>query len=171
MKNVMTTIALVLVGFSAIAQTGKAPVKKMAVERKYGLAGCGLGSQLMGKDGNQIFAATSNGLSGNQTFAITTGTLNCSNDPKAAMADKIDSFIIANRAAVTTDIARGQGETIASLSQLMGCPQQSESVGQVLQKNFNAIFSSENQAVNNITDSILQSVHDQEELKVSCSLS
>ncbi len=171
MKNLLITFTVVLASTLAIAQTGKAPSKKMAVDRKYGLAGCGLGSMLMGKDSNQILAATSNGFSGNQSFGITSGTLNCTNDPKAAMADKMDNFIASNRAAVTTDIARGQGETIKGLSQIMGCGAQSEAVGQILQKNFNTIFSTENQGANRITDSILQSIYDEGSLKSSCSLS
>jgi len=46
-------------------------VSSLALAAKpYGMGGCGLGSQLMGKDGNQVLAITSNGTSGNQTFGM-----------------------------------------------------------------------------------------------------
>lgn len=42
------------------------------------MAGCGFGSQVMGENGNQVFAATTNGsLFGSQFFGITSGTSNC----------------------------------------------------------------------------------------------
>src|SRR5688572_24436401 len=81
----------------------------------YGTAGCGLGSILFGdKPGIiQVLAATTNGTFGTQTFGITTGTSNC--EDTAASAQNTKAFVQANREAVAKDIARGSGETIASL--------------------------------------------------------
>ena len=45
-------------------------------QRKYGIAGCGLGSVLFGTSGG-VFAYTTNSSSGNQVFGITSGTSNC----------------------------------------------------------------------------------------------
>lgn len=163
--------SLVIVLIAALCSVSFAKTdKKMSGERNYGMAGCGLGSMLMGKDGGQIFAATTNGTSGNQTFGISTGTLNCTSDAKTAMADKMDKFIVANRSAITSDIARGNGETITSLTEMMGCKANPEQVGQVLQKNYQTIFSSENTVINRITDSIIQSVSDDSALSTSCTL-
>lgn len=165
----MKSLVIVLVAALTSVSFAKTD-KKASGDRNYGMAGCGLGSMLMGKDGGQIFAATTNGTFGNQTFGISTGTLNCTSDAKMAMADRMDKFIVANRAAITSDIARGNGETITSLTQMMGCKANPEQVGSVLQKNFQSIFSSENKVINRITDSIIQSVSDDETLSASCTM-
>lgn len=105
----------------------------------YGTAGCGLGSIVFGDEGGiiQILAATTNGTSANQTFAITSGTSNCGGGVVGEASAK--AFIETNREALTKDIARGQGETITSLSTLAGCTDDA-AVGASLQKNFDQIF-------------------------------
>ena len=86
--------------------------------KPYGMAGCGLGSQLMGKSGNQILAATTNGT-GTQTFGISSGTSNCvTASEQTAM---IKNFIEANYASLVTDMAKGQGDSIKTLSNFYGC--------------------------------------------------
>lgn len=85
----------------------------------YGMAGCGLGSMVMGKDDNQVLAATTNGTSGNQTFAISSGTSNCvTATEQTAM---IRNFIEANYASIVTDMAKGQGDSLKTLSSFYGC--------------------------------------------------
>lgn len=105
----------------------------------YGPAGCGLGSMIFEPDSGftQVFAATTNGTSGNQTFGITSGTSNCAGGEKKAASAK--AFVQTNRATLAKDIARGNGETIVSLTQLAGC-QNPAAVGATLQKNFRTIF-------------------------------
>lgn len=86
--------------------------------KPYGMAGCGWGSQVMGKDGNQILAATTNGT-GTQTFAISSGTSNCvTATEQTAM---IRNFIEANYASLVTDMAKGQGDSVKTLSGFYGC--------------------------------------------------
>ena len=86
--------------------------------RPYGMAGCGLGSQMMGKEGNQILAATTNGT-GTQTFGISSGTSNCvTATEQTAM---IRNFIEANYASLVTDMAKGQGDSVKTLSNFYGC--------------------------------------------------
>lgn len=87
--------------------------------KPYGMAGCGWGSQLMGKDGNQILAATTNGTSGNQTFGISSGTSNCVT--ASQQTAKIRNFIEANYASLVTDMAKGQGDSLNTLSSFYGC--------------------------------------------------
>lgn len=105
----------------------------------YGPAGCGLGSMIFEPDSGftQVFAATTNGTSGNQTFGITSGTSNC--DSGGAKTASAKAFVQTNRATLAKDIARGNGETIVSLTQLAGC-QDPAAVGATLQKNFRTIF-------------------------------
>lgn len=86
--------------------------------KPYGMAGCGLGSQVMGKEGNQILAATTNGT-GTQTFGISSGTSNCvTATEQTAM---IRNFIEANYASLVTDMAKGQGDSVKTLSNFYGC--------------------------------------------------
>ena len=105
----------------------------------YGTAGCGLGSIVFGNSPGivQIFAATTNGTFATQTFGITSGTSNCvdggGGGPTAA------AFIQTNRQALSKEISRGNGETIANLSTLSGCSDPN-AVGASLQKNFKVIF-------------------------------
>jgi hypothetical protein len=88
--------------------------------KPYGMAGCGWGSQVQGKDGNQILASTTN-ETGTQTFAISSGTSNCvTATEQTAM---IRNFIEANYASVVTDMAKGQGESLKTLSGFYGCDQ------------------------------------------------
>ncbi|WP_408097651.1 DUF3015 family protein [Peredibacter sp. HCB2-198] len=87
--------------------------------KPYGMAGCGWGSQMMGKEGNQILAATTNGTSGTQTFGISSGTSNCvTASEQTAM---IKNYIEANYASLVTDMAKGQGDTLNTLSKFYGC--------------------------------------------------
>jgi hypothetical protein len=108
----------------------------------YGAAGCGLGSLLFSADSGafmQILAATTNGTSASQTFGISSGTSNCAGGGGGSESAK--AFVETNRVAFSKDAARGNGETIASLTQLAGC-QNSEAVGRSLQRNFGTIFPS-----------------------------
>ena len=94
-------------------------VSSVALAAKpYGMAGCGLGSVMLGKQGNQIFAATTNGT-GTQTFGISSGTSNCvTATEQTAM---IRNFIEANYASLVTDMAKGQGDSMKTLSGFYGC--------------------------------------------------
>jgi hypothetical protein len=122
----------------------------------YGAAGCGLGSMLFQDQAGfvQIFAATSNGVSGNQTFGITSGTSNCGGGMGSASAT---DYIESNRNALANDISRGQGETLAGLSQVMGCSD-SKAVGMTLQKNFRKIFPTQEVAAPAVETSIRQTL-------------
>lgn len=107
--------------------------------RGYGKAGCGLGSMIMGRKGNQVLAATTNIVSlGNQTFGITTGTSNCGT---RGLDSAMSEFIEANKVALAEDISKGEGETIVSLSRFLGC-NDLNGLSDSLQKNYEHIFPS-----------------------------
>ncbi len=88
------------------------------------MAGCGLGSIVFGQKPGmiQIVAATLNGTGGNQTFGVTFGTSNCS---EPGVFAKATDFIETNKVALEKDIVRGEGESLASLSQVLECSNQS----------------------------------------------
>lgn len=101
-------------------QPTKTPLYHELSGQGYGDAGCGLGSVIFGSENGakQILAATTNGTVDSQTFGISTGTLNC--DPSGLFA-KTNAFVETNKMALETDIARGQGETLASLGEMLEC--------------------------------------------------
>ncbi len=136
--------------------------------RKYGMAGCGFGSLLIGKQGGQIFAATTNGTSINQSFGITSGTSNCE-DPMSmnAVAGRVDVFVNGNQVALASDIARGSGETLQTLAKIMKCSNERK-LGQELQGSFGEVFPSAVVTPNEVTDSILNVIVNQPELASTC---
>jgi hypothetical protein len=133
--------------------------------RPYGMAGCGLGSILIEKNHMQISAATSNAYS--QLFGISSGTSNCVENPTSAKADRMDKYIIVNKVALADDIARGEGETIQGLAQIMNC-QEANMLGSRLQSSFATIFPSHEVSVNDITDHIITVVGQDESLSAAC---
>lgn len=128
-----------------------------AAETRYGTAGCGLGSVVLGdaKGFAQVLAATLNGIVGNQTFGITSGTLNCGEAATTKMGAK--AFIETNREALAKDISRGQGETVKNLATLAGCTDAS-AVGTALQKNFTQIFPAASTPSEKVSDSIISTL-------------
>lgn len=166
MKKIILAITLVISSVSFAQQQRTVKKASPKFTRPYGMAGCGLGSIIMGKDGSQISAATSNGTSWNQSFGISAGTSNCVDTPTAEVAGRMDQFILVNRSQVQGDIAKGSGETILALSHYMGCEDRAQEIGQKLKSSYGEIFETEAPA-NTITDNIL-SVIMESNLAQSC---
>ncbi len=129
-------------------------------KRSYGLAGCGLGSIAFGDSemvSAQIMAATTNGSTGNQAFGISSGTSGCTADDDVAAAptvERIQYFVDANHSSLIKEAARGEGETLASLSTLVGC-QNTKVLGQAMKANYKKVFKNDTQATaQNIVDMI-----------------
>ncbi|UXD87810.1 DUF3015 domain-containing protein [Thalassolituus hydrocarboniclasticus] len=110
------------------------------------LAGCGLGTAVVFPDANEwhehVLAATTNGTSGNQTFGMTSGTLGCegANGPlklaQAFMEDNMDQLAL--------DAAKGQGETLAALAEVIGVEaQDSAAFNRTMQSNFDSMFNAD----------------------------
>jgi len=109
----------------------------------YGMAGCGLGSIVLGKSKGimQVFAATTNGTSASQTFGITTGTSNCAGGKEAAAIQGQQDFIANNLAPLSKEMAQGQGETLAAFTETLGCEASIAPAAQAqLQKDHHKIF-------------------------------
>jgi len=97
------------------------PSAVMAAQDNVG--GCGVGSMVFkGQSGvgPQVLAVTTNGISGNQTFGISSGTLGCTQDGAVRSNMKAALFIDSNREQLARDMSVGSGETLASLSHLLG---------------------------------------------------
>lgn len=110
-----------------------------AFAAQIGAAGCGLGNLVVGGKDSQVIASTTNGTSGSQTFGISSGTSNCVDSRGTA---KLESFIEGNRIALESEAARGQGESLESLAQILQCPN-SEKVGNALKNSHSEVFSEE----------------------------
>lgn len=131
--------------------------------KPYGMAGCGWGSQIQGKDGNQILAATTNGTSGNQTFGISSGTSNCvTATDQTAM---IKNFIEANYASIITDMAKGQGDSVKTLSNFYGC--NSDVFATEMKSNYEMITKTQDDATK-IMVNINNVINDSASLNTTC---
>lgn len=108
--------------------------------------GCGLGTMLWGNkaDGSvfsQSLQATTNGTFGNQTFGITSGTLGCEQPTKVAANKRLMEFTTNNLDNLAQDMARGHGESLATLAELMDvAPAQRPAFYATLQSHFGDIF-------------------------------
>lgn len=166
MKKIMMVSVLVLVLASGALADGNRKHKKKAFERQYGMAGCGFGSQVMGKDGSQVLAGTTN-ITGIQYFAITSGTSNCVDSDSEEVAERMDRFVHVNEVALATDMSRGQGETLQALASLAGCTDSVE-FNSAMQKNFRSIYPNETVRYMDVTDTVINVILDNQSLKKSC---
>ncbi len=91
--------------------------------------GCGLGKELWKNwpnaktKGAQILMATTNTSFGTQTFGMSTGTLGCTDDGRWWAEQKATMFAELNADALAQDMAKGNGEHLASMATLLGVPQ------------------------------------------------
>jgi len=108
------------------------------VGRKYGTAGCGLGSMLMGKSGSQVLAGTTNGTFGTQLFGITSGTSNCADDGVAMVDKEKEFFASANYESLMQEIAQGKGENLEAMASLYGC--HGDAFASSMKTHYTAIF-------------------------------
>ena len=122
--------------------------------------GCGLGSMILGEAANdsillQAFAATTNGTFGNQTFGITSGTSDCKQPSKIVNNERLNEFVVANIDSLAKDIAKGQGESLDTVAELMNIPSEKRAMVYVqLQANFSNIFTSERVEAADVIDNI-----------------
>lgn len=110
------TMLVVAIGFMGAASSARA--------QTYGMAGCGLGSILFGKDDSklmQILAATTNGVFGSQTFGVTSGTSNCVSGGVVKAEREQAAFAEVNFQDLKRNMATGGGEFLSSFSTLLGC--------------------------------------------------
>ena len=137
----------------------------------YGMAGCGLGSELLKDDSTvtQVFAGTTNATFGNQTFAISSGTSNCMTPSQKTAYNAQQNFITDNYGLLTKEIAQGGGETLKAFSNTFGC--QKEIYGKFatqLQNSYSKIFA--NHSSESALHEIQNEIKSNPQLLKSCSL-
>ena len=106
----------------------------------FGFAGCGFGSMMFEPKENQLIAITSNHITSSQAFGISSGTSNCMDTMPVHVnqAERLPEFIETNKTKLSAEAAKGQGETINTLSAILDCKPQE--VGATLKENYKKIF-------------------------------
>jgi len=120
MKKLLVFVSVLLLGFPA--------VEVLAVHPDTG-PGCGLGKVAWQDYKNHdmigpqlLMSTTNNTILPWQAFGITSGTLGCKNNGKWFAEHKAAVFANVNFEDLQQEMARGQGEHLASLATLMGVP-------------------------------------------------
>jgi hypothetical protein len=181
LKRLLVIVIAALVSFGAIAQKAKKRNKGLIGEKfetkgqeaNWGMAGCGLGSVLFGESesrGGQILAVTTNDFYSNNTFAMSSGTSNCvpeESETTAQLKKNMEMFVSANREALANDIAKSNGETITTLSGIMGC-KDSTYLGAKLQTRYERIFASNENAA--VSETMFNTVASDRYLVENCKL-
>lgn len=93
--------------------------------RKYGMAGCGLGSQIgvggPGAGGFMSALAVTTNLFFTQPIGILLGTSNCVEDEGDRASLYQERFVAMNFSALSKEVAQGSGDTLVAFSDALGC--------------------------------------------------
>jgi hypothetical protein len=158
MKKTFVVAVLSVLFVFVVSSAFAAPRKSSNSGRAHKNVGCGLGTLLWQNNADdsilsQSLQATTNGTSGNQTFGITTGTSDCDQPSNFAKNDRLNEFVVANMDNLAKDIAKGNGETLATFAELMQIPTEKRAeFYQNLQTNFAKVFSSEQVVLASVVD-------------------
>lgn len=117
--------------------------------------GCGLGSVIIKDNSSAVMLAlqaTTNGISANQTFGITSGTLGCKKT-KIVMNERAEEFVASNMDILAKEIARGHGESLDTLAELLVVEDKAE-FSAALQSNYNSIYTSQKVEMSDVLDNI-----------------
>jgi len=143
----MKKILLSAIAVIALSTTASATVNNQT--------GCGLGSQLIKDDSTVVMLslqATTNNTSGNQTFGITSGTSGCKKT-KFVMNERAEEFVASNMDQLAKEMAKGQGESIDTLAELLNVEDKATFAAS-LQQNYNSIYTSQKVEMNDVLDNI-----------------
>lgn len=151
----MKLLLIALIAFTSTASfAANTKIEGRANTGGYGMAGCGLGSIVFKEnDKMQILAATTNGTMGSQTFGITFGTSNCESSGRMVSKEQVEHFIAANQNTLKNDIARGNGEALNGLAELMGT-KDSAAFASNLKSNYSKIFAKSTITSREITENL-----------------
>jgi len=125
-----------------------------------GNTGCGLGYYLFqdAKDSfvTEFLAVTTNSL-GTQTFGILTETMGCRQPKQVVSDERLNEFVAGNMDSLASEMARGEGESLATLAELMEVPApRRQDFYAVLKDNFQSIFTSREIQSAQLIDNILK---------------
>ena len=146
MKKVLAVAAVAFAVTAGVVMAEEKGVAGPKTSTPRDNVGTGLGTIIFdGNDGlvEQVLAATTNGSSGNQTFAITSGTSGAKPWSKLVMNEETNSFVKDNMDTLARDMARGSGESLDTLAELMGVKAADRAAfAKDIQANFTRIYTS-----------------------------
>ena len=121
--------------------------------------GCGLGNKVIKRPDSAVMyslQATTNGTSFNQTFGISSGTSGCK---KVAfvMNDKAQEFVAANMDSLAKEMAKGQGESMDTLAELLNIKDKSTFFA-ALQSNYTSIYVNSKVEMSDVLDNVSASI-------------
>jgi hypothetical protein len=135
-------------------------------------AGCGLGSLVIQKNSklSQSAALTTNNLTLTNFFGITSGTSNCGASEFVKVNNKdAAKYAEANFQNLQVEMARGKGENLSALAQLLGCNDASiPAFGQLTRSKYQNIFPSSEVNPVQMLNSVDQAVHSDSQLSKVC---
>jgi len=153
----MKKLMVVGMGFCFyLALTGSA-LAGMAADN----CGCGLGTVLWQNNADdsvvsQTLQVTTNGTFANMLFGITSGTLECEKPAKIAANERLMEFASRNMDSLAKDMAKGEGESLETLAELMDIPEKDHrEFFSKLQSNFGNIFVTGDESAALILDRIV----------------
>lgn len=155
MKRSVIAVAVFIISLTVVGSVH-------AIERKYGAAGCGLGSMLLGDEPGmvQVVAAILNNAIIPQTFGITSGTMNCEKQAIFSSNERLNKFVMNNMDSLAVDIAKGNGESLEAFVELMEVKKEERmDIYAKLQSNFSNIFSSETVQAADVIDRIVSLIY------------
>jgi len=124
--------------------------------------GCGLGDQIFpGADSvlMQTLALSTNQISFVE-FAITSGTSGCVPPRSFVFNDDLTTYVAANMDNIAKEMAQGNGESLATLAEMMEIPVDSRSkFNTALQINFSSVFSHEGIEAGQVLENIASVAH------------
>lgn len=118
----------------------------MHVAHAAGDSGCGLGSMIIQKNAkvSQTLAATTNATLLTQLFGITSGTSNCTSNSMVMVEQEAVMFADANFQTLKVELARGEGESVRAMAELVGCKEHTQSFGASAKAQYSALFQGPN---------------------------
>jgi hypothetical protein len=121
-------------------------VPTTALAGGYGPAGCGIGNLILGDDTTGLTAGIAMYINGAfyGPTSITLGLLDCGDGGVAALDTDELNYVVTNRDQLAEDSAKGAGDTVAALADLMSCD---ENFVDALQADHEAVFSGTDQQV------------------------
>jgi hypothetical protein len=127
---------------------------------------CGWGNLLMDGQsglGSHIIASITNGSTGNATFGMTSGTNGCSANGTLTYGGK--SLVGAVMDEFSEDVARGDGEALTAVAVSMGISEADRALFKsVMHENFATLFPTESVTAEQVTNSIVALMRENEQL-------